>query len=155
MEIAVKPKISVSNRVKNIIIPKYKNLKSKPSRKIGKINAKKTNAEPGSGWRVIRVIGTRIITPTIKISRVFFRSVWIILKNFARNKAVHNFANSVGWKLIGPIIYQDLAPPLSAPKMNRLDNSIAEIKYKNGVIVSKNSFLVKIIIYITLLISSF
>ena len=30
--------------------------------------------------------------------------------------------------------------------MNRLDNSIAEIKYKNGVIVSKNSFLVKIII---------
>jgi hypothetical protein len=86
-----------------------------------------------------------IMTPTIKISRVFFRSVWIILKNFARNKAVHNFANSVGWKLIGPIIYQDLAPPLSDPNMNRLSNSIIEMKYKTVEIESKILFLVKII----------
>ena len=136
VKIVVKPRITVSSRVKNIIIPKYKNFKSKPSRRIGKMNVKKTSAEPGSGWRVIRITGMRIMTPTIKISRVFFRSVWIILKNFDRNKAVHNFANSVGWKLIGPIIYQDLAPPLSDPNMNRLSNSIIEMKYKTVEIES-------------------
>ena len=44
-----KLKTSVRIKINKIIIPKQKNLKSRPSRKIGKINAKKTIAEPGSG----------------------------------------------------------------------------------------------------------
>ena len=45
-----KSKIRVSINTDNIVNPKKKNLKSRPSRKIGNINALKTNAEPGSGW---------------------------------------------------------------------------------------------------------
>ena len=74
------------------------------------------------------MMGTKIIALTIIISLILLRSVWIILKNFARNKAVHNLANSVGWKLIGPNMNQDFAPPLSTPKKKRLTNKIKDKK---------------------------
>jgi hypothetical protein len=59
---------------------------------------------------------------------------------------VLSFASSVGWKLIGPIRYHDLAPPLSTPNINRLSNNIIEVKYNNGEILSKKLVFVKIII---------
>ena len=71
--------------------------------------------------------GIKTMVPTKIISLVLLRSVWIILKNFAKNSAVHNLANSDGWKLTGPNMYQDFAPPLSTPKKKRL---ISEIKDK-------------------------
>ena len=83
---------------------------------------------------------------TIKISLVLFKSVWIILKNLAKNKAVLSFASSVGWKLIGPIRYHDLAPPRSTPNINRLSNNKIETKYNSRAILSKKLVFVKIII---------
>ena len=90
-----------------------------PSLIIGNINAKKINAEPGSGWTVVSIRGIIMIINTINMSLLLFKSVWMILKNFDKNKAVPNFANSLGWKLKGPIEYHDFAPPLSTPKMKR------------------------------------
>mgnify|MGYP006246640237 CR=1 FL=1 len=60
-----KSKIRVSINTDNIVNPKKKNLASRPSRKMGNINALKTNAEPGSGWAVINIMGTKIIALTI------------------------------------------------------------------------------------------
>jgi hypothetical protein len=59
---------------------------------------------------------------------------------------VLSFASSVGWKLIGPIRYHDLAPPLSTPNINRLSNNIIEVKYNKGETLSKKLDFVKIII---------
>ena len=73
-------------------------------------------------------IGTKIMAPTKIMSLILLRSVWIILRNFAKNSAVHNLANSVGWKLTGPNIYQDFAPPLSTPKKKRLINNTKDKK---------------------------
>ena len=67
----------------------------------------------------------------------------MILKNFDKNKAVPNFASSLGWKLIGPSAYHDLAPPLSAPKINRPSRRIIDKKYTMDTELSINLFLVK------------
>ena len=112
---------------------------------MGKINAKKTIADPGSGWRVIKIIGISIIRKTIIISLNLLRSVWMMLKNFAKKIAVHNLLNSVGWKLIGPIINQDFAPPLSTPNKKRPKSVKIENKYTNSAELSKNLYFVKII----------
>ena len=93
------------------------------------MKAKKINAVPGSGWIVVRIRGTSIIINTTIISLLLFKSVWIMLKNFDKNKAVPNLASSLGWKLIGPRAYHDFAPPLSTPKINKPIRSIIDKKY--------------------------
>ena len=46
---------------------------------------------------------------------------------------------------MGPIKYQDLAPPRSTPKIKRLINNKIETKYNMEEILSKKLLLVKII----------
>ena len=95
-----------------------RNLIFRPSLNMGNKKAKKIIADPGSGCIEIRTIGT-IITNEIKNkSLVLEISVWIILRDFAKNRLVVILTNSEGWKLINPRLYQDLAPPAFMPKKN-------------------------------------
>ena len=114
--------------IKNIKAKWYRNLISRPSLNIGNKNAKKIIAVPGSGCIAIKNIGIRIIKEIKNKSLFLDRSVWIILRYFAKKRLVVILTNSEGWKLMNPRSYHDLAPPAFMPKMNNPRRRIIEIK---------------------------
>ncbi len=89
-----------------------------PSRKRTNRNPRKTNAEPGSGCKIINMIGVPIIKINLKTSVLIFKSIWIELKLLANNSDVVILANSEGCILKLPIEYQEIAPEIFWPKIN-------------------------------------
>ena len=74
--------------IKNIKAKWYRNLIFRPSLNIGNKNAKKIIAVPGSGCIDIKKIGIRIIKEIKNKSLFLDRSVWIILRYFAKKRLV-------------------------------------------------------------------
>ena len=89
---------------------------SSPSRIKTKKSPKKTNADPGSGWKTIKITGIKISSETLKRYFALRISVWIPLKKSATIRDVVIFTNSAGCKLNPPIVYQDVAPEIFCPK---------------------------------------
>ena len=121
---------AIRARMKKKIRPIITNKKItfNPSLNKTKKNPTKTRAVPGSGWRMIRIIGSVITKPIWNKDLIFLRSTWISLKILDTAKAVVTLANSEGWSPIPPKVYQDVAPDIFFPKMNKPIKDKIDIK---------------------------